>query len=113
MRTDPMADLADCLEFRQTLQARPPAIVHGTVMLLIILLAAAVTWAALTKADLVVRAPGRVRPISTPRKVVNAGRGESFSGSTGARVVEVRFREGDVVHQGDVLIRLGTERIDN
>src|SRR4051794_7165065 len=112
MSTEPIANLADCMEFRQTLQARPPAIVHGTALLLVILLASAVTWAALTKADLVVRAAGRVRPVAAPRKVVNSARGESFSGSSGARVVEVRFREGDEVRQGDVLLRLDTERID-
>src|SRR5262245_65440156 len=51
-------DLSACTEFRQTLQARPPRIVHGTVLLLTSLLASAVAWAALTKADLVVRASG-------------------------------------------------------
>jgi multidrug efflux pump subunit AcrA (membrane-fusion protein) len=106
-------NLADCLEFRQTLQARPPRIIHGTVLLLVLLLAAAIAWAALTKADLVVRAVGRVRPVSTPIKVVNAVRAEVSSASFGGRVVEVRFREGDEVKQGDILIRLDTERLDN
>jgi multidrug resistance efflux pump len=46
-------------------------------------------------------------------KVVHSGSGEVFSASTGGRVVAVQFRAGDVVRQGDVLIRLDTERLDN
>src|ERR1700752_1049751 len=56
-------DLADCTEFRQTLQARAPAVVHGTTWLLVTLLGTALVWAALTKADLVVQASGRVRSV--------------------------------------------------
>src|SRR5262249_60418246 len=59
-------DLAACTEFRQTLQARPPRLVHGTALLLGALLAAALTWSAVTEADLVVRAPRPVRPITRP-----------------------------------------------
>jgi hypothetical protein len=57
-------DLAECTEFRQTLQARTPRIVHGTALLLVGLLGTALTWAAMTDADLVVRAPCIVRPIT-------------------------------------------------
>jgi len=64
MRDDGVLDLADCTEFRQTLQARPPRIVHGAVTLLAGLVGAAVAWAALTPAELVVRAAGRVRPVT-------------------------------------------------
>jgi len=38
MRNDLVRDLADCTEFRQTLQARPPGIVHGTLVLLVVLI---------------------------------------------------------------------------
>jgi hypothetical protein len=47
-------DLADSTEFRQTLQARPPQIIHGTLLVLAGLLVLALAWAALTTADLVV-----------------------------------------------------------
>ena len=57
MRDAGVLDLADCTEFRQALLARPPAVVHGTAALLAILLGTALGWAALTRADLVVRAP--------------------------------------------------------
>ena len=69
MRNDLILDLADCTEFRQTLLARPPKIVHGTAGLLVVLLGAALAGAAATRANLVVRAPGRARPVSTPKKV--------------------------------------------
>ena len=46
MRKNLILDLADCTEFRQTLQARPPRIVHGTALLLATLLGTALLWAA-------------------------------------------------------------------
>ncbi len=64
MRNHAVLDLADCTEFRQSLQARPPRIVHGTALLLMTLLGAALIWSIVTKADVVVRAPCTVRPIT-------------------------------------------------
>lgn len=113
MRNELIQDLADCTEFRQTLQARPPRLVHGTLLLLAALLGTGVLWSALTQANLVVRAPGRVRPVTSPMKVVNGGSGEVFSASVGGRVVEVHVREGQEVRQGEVLLRLDTARLDN
>jgi multidrug resistance efflux pump len=104
-------DLADCTEFRQTLEARPPRCVHGTVVLLAALLGAALLWAALTKVDLVVRAGGRVRPASATRKVSLPAR-EGSAATVGCRVLAVTAREGDEVRQGDELVRLDTERLD-
>src|SRR5262249_61999353 len=113
MRNSTVLDLADCTEFRQALQARPPAVVHGTAALLALLLGTALGWAALTRADLVVRGTGRIRPVTTPVKVYNPVRGESLSSTAGGRVVEVHARQGDTVRQGDVLVRLETGRLDN
>ena len=106
-------DLDDCTEYRLALQVRPPAVVHGTLASLVALLGVTLTWSAVTHADLVVRAQGRVRPVTTPRKVFVAGRGEMLSASAGGQVVEVNFRQGDRVARGAVLVRLGTERLDN
>jgi multidrug efflux pump subunit AcrA (membrane-fusion protein) len=93
MHNDFVLDLADCTEFRQTLLARPPKIVHGTAGLMVLLLGAALAWAGATRANLVVRAPGRVRPVSTPEKVYCAARGELLGPGVGGRVVEVKARE--------------------
>jgi multidrug efflux pump subunit AcrA (membrane-fusion protein) len=113
MRNQAVLDLAECTTFRQTLLARPPRIAHGTIALLVVLLGAAAAWAALTRADLVVRAPGRVRPLATPKKVFSAARADVLSASTGGRVIEVDFREGDQVKVGDLLIRLESGHLDN
>src|SRR4051794_28710383 len=106
-------DLTEWTEFRQVLQAQPPKVVHGTAVLLAALLGTALGWSALTRALLVVRAPGRIRPVTTPVKVFNAARGEMLGAGVGGRVVEVNVREGDVVKRGAILVRLDTERQDN
>jgi multidrug resistance efflux pump len=112
MRNDQVLDLADCTEFSQALQVRPPRAVHGTVVVVALLLVTALLWAGLTEADLVARARGAVRPRTTPFKVVNAVNGEVLSATSGGRVVEVNFRVGDRVRRGEVLLRLDTERLD-
>jgi hemolysin D len=103
-----IVDLADCSQFRQTVAARPPRIVHGAVVLLLSLIAAAITWAFLVQANLVVRSAGRVRPVEVPERIF-APAGADMAG----RVVEAPFDEGDVVKKGDVLVRLDTAQIDN
>src|SRR5438105_12818666 len=103
-----ISDLAECSTFRQTLTARSPRIVHGTALLLIALLAAAVAWAALVQANLVVRAVGRVRSVEVPVRVFT-----SASADLEGRVVHAPFAEGDAVRAGDVLVRLDTAHIDN
>jgi multidrug resistance efflux pump len=113
MRNQPVLDLADCTEYRQAVQIRPSRVVHGTVALLVALLATALAWSALTQADLVVRGFGRVRPVSTPRKVFSTARGEVLSASLSGRVLEVRARQGDRVRRDDVLVRLQTDHLDN
>jgi multidrug efflux pump subunit AcrA (membrane-fusion protein) len=107
-----MLDLADCTEYRQAVEARPPGVVHGAAALLALLVGSALLWAALTRADLVVRAAGRVRPVGATTRVFNTGRGDLLSAGAGARVAEGNFRPGDTVRKGDVLIRLCTERLD-
>src|SRR3954471_9301604 len=113
MRNDLVLDLADCSEFRQALQARPPGIVHGTLALLVALIGTALAWSAATRATLVVQGSGRIRPVTTPVQVYSAARGESLSASVGGRIVEVHCREGDQVQRGQILIRLETGRLDN
>lgn len=108
MPREVLIDLADCSRFRQAVAARPPRVVHGAAILLLGLLAAAVLWAALVKASLVVRAVGRVRSVEVPARVFTP----TFSELAG-RVVEAPFKEGDHVLAGDTLVRLDTAQIDN
>jgi multidrug efflux pump subunit AcrA (membrane-fusion protein) len=84
--------------------ARPPRVVHGAAALLGALLGAALLWAHLTEADLVVRAPGVVRPVTST---------QSAKTRFGGRVVRVCFREGQEVRRGEVLVQLDTEKLDN
>lgn len=113
MHHELMREVTDVTEFRLALQARPPAIVHGTVMILTALLGAVLLWLAATPADLVVRAPGRVRPVTSPLKVVMGSSGDVAGASSSGRVVAVHVRAGETVRQGDGLLQLDTERLDN
>ena len=107
-------ELSDCTEFRQTLLARPPRLLRATFLLLVALAAAGLLWTAVTQADLVVRASGRVRPmISSIQRPGEAAEESEVSPLRGGRVSEVHVREGDRVQQGDLLFRLDSERLQN
>lgn len=107
-------DLTQCTEFRQTLQSRPPAIIHGTALLIVALIGGAVVWAACTEADLIVRAQGRVRPLVRSQRLADAAAEESsVSPSRDGRVVAVHVRDGDKVQRGQALAQLDTQRLDN
>src|SRR5262249_8492786 len=108
MHHERIQEVTDVTEFRLTIQARPPRIVHGTTMVLTALLGAALVWLAATPADLVVRATGRVRPVTSPLKVVMGGSGEGTGASSSGRVVAVHVREGETVRSEER--RVGKER---
>ncbi len=103
MRRAEVLDLADCAEFRQTILARPPRLVRGSLLLFVLLLGSALAWAAVCESDIVVRAPCVVRPMEPVQKVQVPLHGE---------VEEVRFAEGQKVEFGDVLLRLKTVELD-
>lgn len=103
-----VVSLEECSAFAQTVQAKPPAIVHGTSVVLLSLLTAAVIWAAVTKADLVVKAVGRVRPLDVPTKVFTP----SDLRWLGA-VKSVNFEEGSQVTKDQILLSLDTQLLDN
>ena len=113
MPTSSVMTLAECSPFYQALRGRPSRFVHGTALALILLLATALVWGELTRANLVVRGTGQVRPLTPPQKVFLSGRTEVLSASTGGRVVSVHYVEGQAIRAGDVLVRLETGRVDN
>jgi multidrug efflux pump subunit AcrA (membrane-fusion protein) len=113
MTNDLVLDLADCTEYRVTLLARPPRVVHGVLILLGTALGAALAWAALTEADLVVRAVGTVRPVTPPQQVFIDFRGDVPRASLGIAIAEVRYKQGDRVKQGDLLLRMDCMRLDS
>lgn len=114
MRHHTVIDLNDCTEFRQTLEAQPPRIVHGTMIVLAALLIVAVVWSAVTKPNLVVRAAGRVRPMmrSNPSSS-DVSEETQVIPAKGGQVTEVHFQEGNQVRQDEVFIRLNTEQLEN
>ena len=112
MPSDRTLVLNECAEFHQTLISKPPAILHCTVLLLLVLLTVAGAWASLTEANLIVKAHGRIRPTTQPTHVFNSASGENFGAATGGRAVKVNYRQGDSVRKGDLLIQLDTEQLE-
>ncbi len=104
MRNDPAMELADCSEFRESVRARPPRLVHGTAALSSALIVALLVWAAATDADLVITAPGVVRPVTST---------QAAKSRYGGRVIQVNFHEGQEVAKGDILVQLDTDKLDN
>lgn len=102
---------ADCCEFRQTLLASPPRFVHGTAVLSLGLVAAALVWSAATPVAEVVRVPGTMRSQSGSSEVVCPG-GELYGLADSLRISGVEARPGDRVRKGQVLVRLDTSRLD-
>lgn len=100
--------LRDCTTFRETVEARPPFMVHAGAWLCVLTVVVALAWTALTPVDLVVRATGRVRPLDIPTQVFSA-----VSPHVEGRVIEVCVQEGSAVHKSDVLLRFNTDRVDN
>jgi HlyD family secretion protein len=114
MAREEILDITDCTPMRQMLLAQPPKVAHGAVLLMAGLIAAAVIWSLATEADLVVRAPGRVRPEVNPDKPISDVEEETrVSSMYGGRVVEVHVKEGHEVHKGQVLLRLDTATLEN
>jgi adhesin transport system membrane fusion protein len=113
MRADRIIDLRDVSEFRQTLAARPPGIVHGTVLLLVCLVAAAIAWALLTEGNVVVRAAARVRPADAPLRGFDELSNEHVHAEAPGRIVEIAVKEGQHVERGAVLLKLDTTRVAN
>ena len=108
METNQLLDLTECTEFRQRLEAKTPPAARIVMATLLLLCGAALLWATVANASLVVIAPGRVRPTESPNRVYSA-----VSLFLEGRVVEAFVKEGDQVNKGDVLLRLDTSLIDN
>ena len=113
-RTRFVMDLNNCTEFRQTLQAKPPMIVHGTLILLGAVLTFALLWSALTEADLVVRSDGKVRPMLRHDRLADSvGEEIKVCADFSGQILEMHVQEGDEVKTGDLLARFDGETLDN
>ena len=102
-------DMNECGELGHLMRRRPPFFAHATVTLLAILITAALAWLMNSRANLVVIADGRVRPLDETHPVVT---GEKFAAATGGRVAHVGYTQGQHVNKGDTLIRFDTTWLD-
>ena len=79
-----------------------PRLVGATVYVLATVLAIAFTWSYFTEVDVVVRAPGIVRPDGEVVRITS---------EVAATIEAVYVQEGDTVHTGDILVRLDNQQI--
>lgn len=113
MSNGQIVNLGDCTDFRRALELRLARPIHATVFVLLALVVVSLLWAHYTKAKIIVRAAGRLRPQTVPVRVLNASSGESFSVSVGATVTAVHHKEGDSVTAGEILVQCDTARVDH
>lgn len=113
MNDERVLDLSDCTEFRQTLTAKPPRMLHATLVLLLTLIGSTLIWSYLSRVDIVVKAPGLIRPLHAPDSGHDGLGGHRVASLLGGRVMEITIREGDTVKRDDLLIRLETDSLDN
>jgi multidrug resistance efflux pump len=113
VKTHRVFSLADCVELARIVPQKPPIAVVGTVIALVALVAGGVAWAAIVDADVVVRAPARVRAKSAPRLSFTASSGEQVFAASSGRVANVLVAEGATVRKGDALAVLDTTQLEN
>ncbi len=113
MRTHRVFAIAECAQLSRVIPGTPPVGVMGVAGLLAALVLAAVGWASLTEADLVVRAPARVRASTAPAVAFTASTGDRVTAAIGGRVAAVLVRDGAKVRAGDPLATLDTAQLAN
>ena len=96
-------DLASCGPLRAIIEARPAKWLHAAFVGAVALVLAAGAWTWLCKIDVVVAAPGRLRPTTSPIAVSAIG--------GASRVAEVRVVAGQSVVAGDILAVLDTRAL--
>jgi hemolysin D len=113
VKTHRVFSLDDCVELARVVPQKPSIAVVGTIFALVALVAGGVAWAAIVDADVVVRAPARVRAKSAPRLSFTASSGEQVFAASSGRVAKVLVIEGAPVHKGDALAVLDTAQLEN
>lgn len=105
-------DLGSCGPLRLVLESRPPRWLNAMFVVVTALVAAALAWSWLCKIDVVVAAPGRLRPIAMPIAVAPAVDPARALGGNGSRVAAVHVEAGARVRTGEVLAVLDTRALE-
>lgn len=103
-------NLSDCTLAADILRGKPPKAAAWLLGVAGLLATGLAAWSWWTRVDLVVRVRGRVRPVAV---AIPGAAGEHAAGaSVGGQVVAIERREGDLVREGDVLLRLDTSQVE-
>lgn len=92
-----LVDLEKGGEAAEMVLGKPPKLLRSSIYLLAGLIAAGIVWAYFSVVDIVITAPGVVRPKGDLLKVQSLVSG---------RLLEVRVQEGEAVKEGDLLFRI-------
>ncbi|NND96633.1 MAG: HlyD family efflux transporter periplasmic adaptor subunit [Pirellulaceae bacterium] len=112
MRTTAYQTIEDCTEFRQLINTPMSKPMHATILVFIASIAALLIWLAMTQANLVVLAEGRVRAISAQRDGWNE-QTTHVASESGGTVESVFVNVGGQVSKGDPLLSFETKRLRN
>ncbi|MBX7080918.1 MAG: HlyD family secretion protein [Nannocystaceae bacterium] len=105
-------ELGNCGPLRLTLESRPPRWLNAMFAVVTALVIAALAWSWLCKIDVVVAAPGRLRPTATPIAVAPGVDPSRGIGGNGSRVAAVNVEAGARVRKGEVLAVLDTRALE-
>jgi len=108
MREEPILKLSENTRLRQILEAKPPVFIHGVFYLCSALLLCTLLWSALSKIDLIVKAPGRIRTEELPLRVTHSLSSNTLAG----RISKVHVRKGDSVQKGDLLLEFDQSHLE-
>lgn len=112
MQNDVIQPWSELSEFRQALSERTPLRVHGIALLLLLTVSGSVSWMTWSQVNLIVEGTGRVRPL-TPSDEDPIDVSKELSSPRAGHVVEMKIELGDTVDNGEVLVRLNQEHINN
>jgi multidrug resistance efflux pump len=105
-------ELGNCGPLRLVLESRPARWLNAMFAVVTAAVVAALVWSWLCKIDVVVAAPGRLRPVAMPIAVAPAVAPGRVLGSTVSRVAAVYAEAGARVRSGDVLAVLDTRALE-
>ena len=96
-------DIKDLTDSRELLEAKPPKVMTIFIYYLLLMIAVGVIWSYYGSLEIVIKAPGIIRPAGNISSIRNIIEGP---------VKKISFKNGDVVDKGDLLYQIDSKAFD-